>query len=61
MWIYIRFMTTKTSWLCDAVGVTGACCFLYGVYIAYALAAVLMIGGLMLIGYAARLCYLDSQ
>ena len=54
-------MTTKTSWLCDAVGITGACCFLYGVYIAYALATVLMVGGFLLTAYAARLCYLDKQ
>lgn len=53
-------MTKKTSWLCDTIGIGGACCFLYGVYIAYTLSSVLMIGGLMLIGYAARLCYLDN-
>lgn len=54
-------MTKKTSWLCDAIGITGACCFLYGVYNAYALAAVLMTGGLLLMAYAARLCYLDKS
>lgn len=53
-------MTKKTSWLYDIVGVTGACCFLLGVYLAYALSAVLMIGGIMLMAYAARLCYLNS-
>lgn len=53
-------MTTKTSWLCDAVGITGACCFLYGVYMTWALATVLMVGGFLLTAYAARLCYLDK-
>lgn len=54
-------MTKKTSWLCDVIGVTGACCFLYGVYSAYALDTMLMVGGVLLIGYAIRLTYLSEH
>ena len=50
-------MTRKIYWLCDALGILGATLFLFGIYFAWALSTVLMIGGLMLMAYASRLSY----
>lgn len=50
-------MTKKIYWLCDVIGVTGAVLLLYGVYLLWSLAIVLVISGLMLMAYASRLSY----
>ncbi|MES9985631.1 MAG: hypothetical protein ABW115_19680 [Candidatus Thiodiazotropha sp. 6PLUC6] len=51
-------MTRKTCWLCDVIGITGACLLLAGLYFIFAWSAVLMAGGALLMGYAMRLSYL---
>lgn len=53
----IQSMTKKTYWLCDLVGIIGACLFLYGVYIFWNIATVLIVSGAMLMVYASRLTY----
>ena len=53
----IPFMTKKIYWLCDLIGITGATLFLLGVYLAWSLWMVLIISGLMLMGYATRISY----
>ena len=51
-------MTKKIYWLCDLVGIIGACFFLIGTYLAWDLASVLIICGLMMMVYAARISFL---
>ena len=50
-------MMKKIFLLCDVVGIIGACLFLVGIYLAWDLASMMVISGLMLMGYAARLSY----
>ena len=51
-------MMKKIYWLCDLVGVFGAILFLLGIYLAWDLASMLIISGLMLMIYATRISYL---
>lgn len=50
-------MTKKIYWLCDLIGITGSTLLLYGIYLAWSLSMVLMIGGLLMIAYASRLSW----
>ena len=50
-------MTTTIYWLCDGLAIIGGAMFLTGIYLLWGLAILLMTGGLMLLGYAARLSY----
>lgn len=54
-------MMKKIYWLCDAIGITGSVLFLYGVYLLWSLAIVLVISGLMLMMYASRLSYCHKR
>lgn len=51
-------MTKKTFWLCDLVGISGGCILLLGIYLTWDLAAMLIISGLILMAYAARISYM---
>lgn len=50
-------MTKKIYWLCDLIVITGACLFLIGIYLAWDLASMLIITGVMMMAYAGRLSY----
>ena len=50
-------MTKKIYWLCDLIGITGASLFLFGIYLAWSIATMLIVSGLMLMAYATRLSY----
>ena len=46
------------SWLCDVIAMTGAILLLCGIYLACGVAVTLMVAGLLLLGYAARLAWI---
>ena len=46
---------------CDAIAIVGGVVFLFGMYIAAGMAYMLMVTGLMLIAYAARLTWCLKQ
>ncbi len=48
----------KISWLFDVIGIIGAALFLFGLYIALGLSALLIASGLLLLSYAFRMSYL---
>lgn len=51
-------MTTMISWLCDCIAMTGALLLLFGIYLACGVAVTLMVSGLLLLSYAARLAWM---